>query len=276
MKTNQWWMLLCVAALAMACNEQVEVPQEFDINRPSGLAYSYVKKSDCCDEAKKGDMITVHLLGRLATDGSTFLDTRAENKPQTLEVRAGLTLKGLDELYDQLRKGDQVVAKIPYNLAYGYNEREGIPSKSDLIYEVEVLDVEPLAKPMQIQPFDTVGMIPDRETLGMLIYRYDTLREEGFQGMAPGSTVSLHYTGFLTNGRSFDSSYKRGKPLTITLGKGGVIPGMEYAINTMALGESATFVIPPELGYGAKGNPPRIPSNATIIFDVTIVNIEAP
>lgn len=89
-----------------------------------------------------------------------------------------------------------------------------------------------------------------------------------------GDTVSVNYIGKLTDGTEFDNSYKRGQPIEFVLGSGQVIKGWDEGIKGMKIGEKARLTIPPSLGYGERGSPPIIPSNATLIFDVELVKIQ--
>ena len=89
-----------------------------------------------------------------------------------------------------------------------------------------------------------------------------------------GDTVSVHYTGKLTDGKEFDSSKKSGKPLDFVIGQHRVIKGWEQGITGMKAGQKRTLTIPPDLAYGPRGYPPVIPANATLVFDVELVKIE--
>jgi FKBP-type peptidyl-prolyl cis-trans isomerase len=86
-----------------------------------------------------------------------------------------------------------------------------------------------------------------------------------------GDTVSVHYTGVLSNGTIFDSSIERGEPIEFPLGMGHVIKGWDEGIALMQVGGQAVLIIPPELGYGAGGAGP-IPPNSTLIFIVELVD----
>jgi FKBP-type peptidyl-prolyl cis-trans isomerase len=87
----------------------------------------------------------------------------------------------------------------------------------------------------------------------------------------PGQTVSVHYRGTLTNGSVFDESYKRGQPFQFALGGGQVIRGWDIGVAGMKEGGKRRLTIPPSLGYGPQGSPPVIPPNATLIFEVELL-----
>ncbi|MBF0442281.1 MAG: FKBP-type peptidyl-prolyl cis-trans isomerase [Oligoflexales bacterium] len=89
-----------------------------------------------------------------------------------------------------------------------------------------------------------------------------------------GKTVHVHYMGMLKNGGVFDSSRKRGRPISFKLGTGKVIKGWEIGIEGMRVGECRKLTIPPQLGYGAAGSPGSIPPGATLIFEVELVKVE--
>jgi peptidylprolyl isomerase len=104
--------------------------------------------------------------------------------------------------------------------------------------------------------------------------KYIMLHEGTGAKPTPGKSVSVHYTGYLTDGSKFDSSVDRGQPISFAIGKGQVIQGWDEGIMLLKAGSRARLIIPHELGYGAQGYPPVIPPSATLIFDVELVSAE--
>ena len=88
-----------------------------------------------------------------------------------------------------------------------------------------------------------------------------------------GSHVKVHYTGWLTTGKKFDSSVDAHKPFEFTIGKGDVIKGWDEGVAGMKVGGKRQLRIPPELAYGQRGYPGVIPANATLIFDVQLLGV---
>ena len=114
--------------------------------------------------------------------------------------------------------------------------------------------------------------MPDEVTTPTGLKYTDTL--EG-AGASPerGKKVTVHYTGKLTDGKKFDSSVDRGEPFAFTIGVGQVIKGWDEGVMSMKVGGKRTLVIPPDLGYGARGAGGAIPPNAELIFDVELLGV---
>jgi len=104
--------------------------------------------------------------------------------------------------------------------------------------------------------------------------RYQILQAGNGKMPQSGQTVSVHYKGMFADGKEFDNSYKRGNPISFPVGMGNVIAGWDEGIQLLKVGDKARFVIPSDLGYGARGAGGAIPPNATLVFDVELVSID--
>jgi FKBP-type peptidyl-prolyl cis-trans isomerase len=152
-----------------------------------------------------------------------------------------------------------------YDAAKIFNEGKGKIQESNKAY-VAKQEAEAAKKLEDLK----AGMTT---TASGLMYKITKSNPEGKAPKA-GDMVSVHYAGKLTNGQEFDNSFKRGEPIEIPIGAGQVIKGWDEGILLLKEGESATLLIPSELGYGARGAGGVIPPNAWLIFDVELVKVK--
>ena len=117
-----------------------------------------------------------------------------------------------------------------------------------------------------------LGGAPEASDDGPSELLIEDLKEGEGEAAAQGSTVDVHYTGWLTSGRKFDSSLDRGRPFSFRIGAGQVIAGWEQGVAGMQVGGKRKLTIPPSLGYGRRGTGP-IPANATLIFEIELLGI---
>ena len=109
--------------------------------------------------------------------------------------------------------------------------------------------------------------------VGDAVLKYEDLKEGNGDEAKKGDEVEVHYTGWLTDGTKFDSSVGK-KPFPFKLGAGNVIKGWDEGVAGMKVGGKRKLTIPPELGYGARGAGDVIPANATLVFEVELLQIK--
>jgi FKBP-type peptidyl-prolyl cis-trans isomerase FkpA len=104
--------------------------------------------------------------------------------------------------------------------------------------------------------------------------RYVDVAKGQGEEASPGRTATVHYTGWLTSGKKFDSSRDRNEPFSFTIGTQQVIAGWDEGVSGMQVGGRRKLVIPPDLGYGPAGAPPDIPPNSILVFDVELLDVK--
>ena len=104
--------------------------------------------------------------------------------------------------------------------------------------------------------------------------QYEVLQAGTGEEATRGKTVSVHYTGWLTSGKKFDSSVDSKRPFNFKLGAGQVIAGWDEGVAGMKVGEKRKLTIPPSIGYGSAGAGGVIPPNATLVFDVELLTVK--
>jgi peptidylprolyl isomerase len=245
-----------------------DVTKKDTVKLPSGVQYITIVKGKG-NAIQDGDILTVSYSAYLpAGAGGKCFDSSVE-RGEPIKYNMGKGLKGLDEGIKQMLKGGKARIIVPYMLAFGEQGRQGlVPPKTDVIFDVELVDVRP--KPV-ITPYDTKGKDTVTTASGL---KYVVIAKGNGADAEGGKTVKVHYTGYLTDGKIFDSSIERDQPIEFPLGKGSVIRGWDEGIDLMKVGDRLRLIIPPALGYGDGGSPPVIPPKSTLIFDVELVEVK--
>lgn len=243
---------------------KIKVNEEY--TTASGLKYK-VTELGKGRKVEVGDKVTAHYTGRL-TNGVKFDSSKDRNQPFSFTVGAGMVIRGWDEGFALLNIGDKALFTIPPAIAYGERNMGTIPPNSTLVFEVEVIDAVTPVKP---KAFDVKGKDTLTTASGL---RYIMVSQGTGVKAEAGKTVDVHYTGYLMDGKIFDSSIERGDPISFPLGQKMVIPGWEEGIALMKVGDKIRLIIPSDLGYGANGAGGVIPPNATLVFDVELMNVK--
>ena len=237
------------------------------IKTASGLKYILLQENKA-GESAAGAKVSVHYSG-FFMDGKMFDSSIERGQPFTLKCGSGQVIKGWDEGLALLHKGEKARLIIPYQLAYGEKGYGPIPAKADIMFDVEIVDVVPVVLP---KLFDIKGLVAKKTASGLQYY--EVYRAFNGAKAEAGKKVKVHYSGYLADGKMFDSSVERGEPIEFPLGQGNVIAGWEEGIALMNVGDKLRLVIPYYLAYGDAGREPAIPAKADLTFDVELIDVK--
>jgi peptidylprolyl isomerase len=239
------------------------------VTTASGLKFILVKENKAGEKAAAGTSATFHYSG-FFRDGKMFDSSRDRNQPLPVKVGQGQIFPGWDEGISMMRNGEKARLIIPSKLALGEAGYPPIiPPNSDLIMDIEILEVKVLIAPAK---FDIKGL--EAKTTASGLKYYEVKRTASAVKAAAGKVVKVHYSGYLADGTMFDSSVERGEPIEFPLGQGQVIPGWDEGIALMSIGDKLRLVIPYNLAYGEQGRPPMIPAKAELTFDVELMEVK--
>jgi len=231
----------------------------------SGLTYEITHKGDGA-RAKSGDMVAVHYTGKLS-NGNVFDSSVDRGEPIAFKLGQGQVIPGWDEGISLLDVGDKATLTIPSELAYGEQGAGGVIGPNEtLTFDVELVEIKDSPKPFDVSGKETVTSDSGLE--------YIKLNETDGEQAAANKIVTVHYSGYLEDGSLFDSSVERGQPFSFTLGQGQVVPGWDEGIGYLKIGEKAKFTVPANLAYGEQGAGGIIQPNATLVFDVELIDIQ--
>jgi FKBP-type peptidyl-prolyl cis-trans isomerase len=234
---------------------------------PSGLASEVLRPGTGTAHPHAWDQVTVNYTG-WTTDGQMFDTSAARAEPATFGL--GTVIAGWTEGLQLMVVGERRRFWIPAKLAYGEAPRPGAPAGM-LVFDVELLKITPGKEPIAV-PRD-VAAPPKNATRTASGLAYVTLtRGNGKQHPHPRDRVRVHYSGWTTDGKMFDSSVERGEPAEFRLN--GVIKGWTEGVQLMVVGDKTRFWIPGELAYGNSPSRPGVPSGM-LVFDIELLGITA-
>ena len=226
----------------------------------SGLQYTDITSGEDIQAEEGNTVITHYTIWVQGEDEDTFVFSSSFSQPLTFVIGSGnIVFPGWDEGVTGMKLGGKRFLVIPPDLALG-------EPNSTLVMEIELVDLTVPPKMSEVYE-------DDYATTESGLKYYDFEVGDGATPEA-GQTVIVHYTGWLDDGTMFDSSVERGQPFPFVLGEGNVIAGWDEGLASMNVGGKRQLVIPPELGYGETGAGGVIPPNATLIFEVELLEIQ--
>lgn len=259
---------LVLPTLAAAQAAESSYPPPPDVAAPppdaqrtaSGLATKVIAEGFGTVHPKLTDFVKVHYTG-WTTDGKMFDSSLARGEPALLPLDA--VIDGWTEGLQLMVRGEQRRFWVPEGLAY--KGQEGKP-QGMLVFDVALLEIRPVPPP----PEDVAGPPEDaRFTTSGLAYKV-LEKGEGKRSPSEEATVTVHYTGWTTDGTRFDSSVLRGRPTSFSLTQ--VIEGWTEGLQLMSEGDRFRFWIPERLAYkGQAGKPPGM-----LVFDVELISVQEP
>lgn len=254
-----------MAADRFAAPADVKAPPADAEKTASGLASKVLKPGDGGAKPTAEAVVEVHYTGWQSSDGTMFDSSR--QRGQTLKFPLNRVIRGWTEGLQLMTRGESRRLWIPAEMAYGETpSRPGAPA-GQLVFDVELVDFK---EPVKVEtPSDVAAAPADaQKTASGLAWKVLT-PGNGAKPTA-ASMVKVHYSGWTTDGKMFDSSVRRGEPAVFPLG--GVIKGWTEGVQLMQVGEKARFWIPAEMAYGVKPTRPGAPAGM-LVFDIELLEI---
>lgn len=230
----------------------------------SGLASKIIQAGKGDKKPAAADTVTVHYSG-WTTDGKLFDSSVKRGQPTSFPLNG--VIKGWTEGLQLMVEGEKRRFWIPADLAYGENPGGGRPGGL-LVFDVELLDIKEAPKP-PATPEDVAAAPADAEKTDSGIASKVIKKGTGADHPKATDQVKVHYSGWTTDGKLFDSSVVRDQAIVFPLNQ--VIPGWTEGVQLMVTGEKRRLWIPAKLAYGE--NPPPGAPAGTLVFDVELLEI---
>ncbi|XP_071375619.1 peptidyl-prolyl cis-trans isomerase FKBP10 [Centroberyx affinis] len=213
----------------------------------------YFIPKDCAREVKNGDYVRYHY-NVTFLDGKTFDSSHQKGVPKVGLIGEGRIIAGVDKGLQGMCVNERRTVTVPPHLAYGSaGAGDVVPPDTTLVFDLHLLDL-----------WNKADLVVTKTIATPKDCRRSVMRTD---------FVRYHYNGTLLDGSTFDSSYIREQTHDTLVGEGWLIKGMDEGLLGMCVGEIRNIVIPPFKGYGEKGLGTEIPSQATLVFDVLMVDI---
>lgn len=282
-------MTLICCSLMMACSTEQEgndLPEELTVNptpqelpapadvvaapddaerTESGLISKRLTAGDGNAYPTSSSVVEVHYTGWM-TNGKMFDSSVLRGEPATFPLNR--VIKGWTEGLQLMVSGEKRRFWIPGDLAYGNTPQMGRPHGT-LVFDVELISFREPPQPPPV-PEDVSGPPADAKVSGSGLAYKVLASGTGTVHPRADSTVKVHYSGWQTDGKMFDSSVARGEPISFPLNR--VIRGWTEGVQTMVQGEKTRFWIPAELAYG--NDPSGQRPSGMLVFDIELLGIE--
>ncbi len=252
------------AAPTLPAPPDVAAPPPDATTTASGLASKVLQPGTGTDHPAPADQVKVHYTG-WTKSGQMFDSSVLRGQPITFPLNG--VIPGWTEGVQLMVVGEKRRLWIPGKMAYGDHPRMGAPA-GDLVFDVELLDIIPAPKPPPVPTDVKAPPTNAKKTASGLAYRVLT-PGTGTAHPTGASTVTVHYSGWKTDGTMFDSSVMRGQPTTFQLGN--VIKGWTEGVQLMTKGEKARFWVPGALAYGDTPTRPGAPAGM-LVFDIELLD----
>ena len=260
---------------------------------PEGFYYQIAEKGKG-EALKSGAWAVMHYKASIIGGSGTFDSSYDRNEPFAFKPGEGKMIPGWDKGMFVFGVGDKGKLIIPSGMAFGTRQlNDQVGPNSILIIDLDILntfadddayrkykiaeDDKKNAKQNEIDAkiiadYATANHLTTQKTASGLVYVVEA-QGTGAKTEA-GKTITVHYTGTLTNGTKFDSSRDRGNPFEFVLGKGQVIRGWDEGMQLFNVGGKGKLLIPSSMAYGAQAKGAAIPANSVLIFDIEVLGIK--
>lgn len=255
-----------MSAQDLPAPSDVKAPPKDAITEKSGLASKVLKKGTGKEKPGPVDTVKVHYTGWQSSDGKMFDSSVKRGEP--IEFPLDRVIPGWTEGLQLMVTGEKRRFWIPGKMAYGDKSVGGRPA-GQLVFDVELLDFKAAPKPPEV-PKDVAAAPKDAAKTASGLASKVITKGTGKTKPTATDTVEVHYTGWQTDGKMFDSSVTRGQTATFPLNR--VIKGWTEGVQLMVEGEKRRFWIPADLAYGE--NPGGGRPGGLLVFDVELVSIK--
>ena len=216
--------------------------------------------------AEKYDTVSFEFVASDVT-GKVISSTDPLSEPSSYILGDANIIHGLNEAISFMKVGGKSTAIIPSYIGFGAGQNGDVDPYTTLIYDINLLEVKP---GYIVEPFNTDSLLINTTYSGL---EYYIVEEDSSTMVQSGNTIYVHYTGYTSDGKIFDSSVKRGTPSTFRIGVGELIKGWDEGLLLMSEGDKFRFIVPSDLAYGESGSFPIIPPDEALTFDVEVIEI---